>query len=119
VSHTPGPCEDERHPLDGALGDIHEIALALAAAADYRTAHRLAVSHEAIQQYLIAQPELIEALKQAEAFIADELEHREDSFPPTPTDEEQDYIGEARTVLESVRSAIARAEGVPASGGAR
>lgn len=47
----------EHHPLDRALGVIHEIALILAAHSDYATAQRLAAAHEAIQQYLIAEPE--------------------------------------------------------------
>jgi len=43
------------HPLDGALGDIHEIALLLAYREGqyYELAMKLAAAHEAIQQYLV------------------------------------------------------------------
>ncbi len=44
---------DEVHPLDESLGDIHECALALAFAGGSDWAMKLARAHETIQQYLI------------------------------------------------------------------
>ena|ERR1700722_15536937 len=51
------------------------------------------------------------ALKLAEKFIAEELETREQSYLPEPNSSEEDYLTDARSALEAVQSAIAKAEG--------
>ena len=46
------------------------------------------------------------ALRIAEAFIADELEVRQQSYLPDATEGEQDYIGDAEQALKAVRDAL-------------
>lgn len=54
--------------------------------------------------------ELLEAaLRQAEAFIADELECRKHSFMPDFTVEESGYIDSAQAALNAVRAALGKA----------
>lgn len=56
---------------------------------------------------LAASPELLEAHKKAEAFVADELNVRQQSFMP----EGSPYIEEAKNVLNLIEAAISKAEG--------
>jgi hypothetical protein len=55
---------------------------------------------------MAAAPELLEALRKAEAFIEDELSVRKTSYLP----EGSPYIDEAQTVLNLVAAAIAKSE---------
>lgn len=57
--------EDIAHPLDESLGDIHEMALALAAAGQHHLGEKLAKAHETIQQYLIANDAEVDRAKAA------------------------------------------------------
>jgi hypothetical protein len=58
---------------------------------------------------IAAAPELLAALNRAEAFIVSELDVRQTSYGSDGDD--GGYIGEARSALEIVRAAIAKARG--------
>ncbi len=47
----------DEHPLDGPLGDIHQIAIVLEMTGYSNMALRLAAAHEKIQAYLLAEME--------------------------------------------------------------
>lgn len=49
---------------------------------------------------------LLDALRSARAFVAEELEQRKSSFLPTPTDGEVGYIEEAQAVLDEIEGAL-------------
>lgn len=66
---------------------------------------------EAHSRLIHAAPDLLAALRKAEAFIADEFEHRTASFLPDPEPDESVYVSEAAEALDTVRAAIAKAEG--------
>jgi hypothetical protein len=58
---------------------------------------------------IAAAPDLLAALNRAEAFIVSELDVRQTSYGSDGDD--GGYIGEARSALEIVRAAIAKARG--------
>lgn len=58
---------------------------------------------------LTLSPGILDALRDAEAFIAEELKVRESSYLPTPTDDEQADLADAQRVLDSVRAAMGKA----------
>lgn len=60
---------------------------------------------------ITAAPEMYAALKLAESFIADESATREQSCLPEPNEDEEGYLESASTALDTVRAAIAKAEG--------
>ena len=60
---------------------------------------------------IAAAPELYEALVQARTFIEEELETRQASFLPDPTDAESTYLSDAGQALTVAKAALAKAEG--------
>jgi hypothetical protein len=51
---------DDEHVMDGPLGDIAEIALALAYAGHTEIALKLAIAHDAIQKYLVEEDDRLD-----------------------------------------------------------
>lgn len=66
---------------------------------------------EANAHLIAAAPELLEALRKAETFIAEETDTRETSCLPGPTEDEEGYLGQAHAALKACREAIAKATG--------
>ena len=60
---------------------------------------------------MAAAPDLLDALRVAESFVADELEIRKNSFLPDATEAEDGYIGSAQRALGLIVAAIAKAMG--------
>ena len=60
---------------------------------------------------IAAAPELYEALVQARTFIEEELETRQASCLPDPTDAESTYLSDAGQALTVAKAALAKAEG--------
>jgi hypothetical protein len=68
----------DEHPLDDALGDIHEAALWLVHQGMADTASRLARSHETIQKYLIESediPKMAQMIREAAQAMEAETGH--------------------------------------------
>jgi hypothetical protein len=103
-AHTPGPwrlTDDGQITADARDGKVEIAVIELDFDEPFEREQR------ANARLMVAAPELLDALEQAEAFIDDELECRERSG----MDENAEYIAEAKAVLEAVRAAIIKAMG--------
>ena len=68
------------------------------------------IRSEADAALLAAAPKLLQALRTAKKFIADELETREASMLLDPSESESEYISDAVNALAIVTTAIRQAE---------